>query len=356
MEEPIMDNETISIVLPTYNVREFIPQCIDSLICQTYENLEIIIIDDGSTDGTGPLCDVLAQKDARIRVIHKENGGTHTGRNLGIKEATGQYIMFLDPDDWLDPETFRELMEKIREYDPDVIRFSYVREFPDHSALKENTFLPEDLCEGEDCKKICRQTLGLVGQELRHPENMNYLSSACFAVYKKSVIEENGLEFFNIHEIATFSDGFFNIRFLQKANRFLYVDKPYYHYRKFSSGAATTRYREEFLARQMRLFQMLQTIAQEEGSEEFRKAFHSRVIFSTMEICLNALKGKRTFRQQYREMKQVLRNPLHREAFQSLDTGVLPMKWKVYYSLAKTGMVFPVFLMTKAIRFIQRKG
>ena len=351
-----MDNIRISIVLPTYNVRDFIAQCIDSLIGQTYENIEILIIDDGSTDGTGALCDTLAQKDARIRVIHKENGGTHTGRNLGIREATGQYIMFLDPDDWLDTDAFRELVEKINECDPDVIRFSYVREFPDHSALKENTFLPEELCEGEACKTICRQTMGLVGQEMAHPENMNYLASACFSLYKKAVIDANELEFFNIHEIATFSDGLFNIRFLQKAERFLYVDKPYYHYRKFSTGAATAKYRENFLSRQLHLFQMLKAIAETENSPAFFQAFNNRVIFSTLEICLNALKGKRTFRQQYSEMKQVLRSPLHREAFRSLDTGVLPMKWKVYYSLAKTGMVLPVFLMTKAIRFIQRKG
>ena len=237
----------ISVVLPTYNVKEYITQCVHSLIHQTYGELEILIVDDGSTDGTGALCDTLALEDSRIRVFHKENGGTHTARNMGIREAKGEYIMFLDPDDWLDEHTFQELVSRIRQDDLDVIRFSYVREFPTHSAEKKNTFLPETLCQGEDCRRICRQTLGLVGQELAHPENMNFLASACFSLYRKSIIDDNGLELYNIREIATFSDGLFNIRFLQKANRFLYVDIPFYHYRRgsdfqlpreFSSAAA----------------------------------------------------------------------------------------------------------------------
>lgn len=345
----------ISVVLPTYNVKEYITQCVHSLVHQTYRELEILIVDDGSTDGTGALCDTLALEDSRIRVFHKENGGTHTARNMGIREAKGEYIMFLDPDDWLDENTFQELVSRIRQDDLDVIRFGYVREFPTHSAGKENTFLPETLCQGEECRRICRQTLGLVGRELAHPENMNFLASACFSLYRKSIIDENGLELYNIREIATFSDGLFNIRFLQKANRFLYVDIPFYHYRKFAAGAATSNYRENFLQRQLILFGMLRKISEEENGE-FTEAYNNRVIFSTMEICLNALKSDKGFRQKYGEVKAVLKSPVHRAAYKNIRLRPMPMKWKVYYFLVKTRLSLPVYWMTKAIRFIQRKG
>lgn len=351
-----MDNILISIVLPTYNVKDYIEACIGSLTEQTYENLEILIVDDGSTDGTGALCDELSESDARIRVFHKENGGTHTARNMGIREARGQYIMFLDPDDWLDTDTFQKLIAKIRECDPDAVRFGYVREFPTHSIRKDNTFLPETLCQGEACKRVCRQTLGLIGQELAHPENMNYLASACFCLYKKSIIDKNGLTFYNIREIATFSDGLFNIRFLQKAERFLYVDEPFYHYRKFSSGAATSNYRTDFLHKQMILFGILKSIAEEENSKEFSEAYRNRVAFSTMEMCLNALKSDQKAGKQYQEIKQVLKNPEHKAAYKDFALKLLPLKWKVYYFLAKAGWTLPVFLMTKVMRFIQRKG
>lgn len=346
----------ISIVLPTYNVKEYIRQCVHSLTQQTYREIEILIVDDGSTDGTGALCDALAQEDSRIRVFHKENGGTHTARNLGIREAKGQYIMFLDPDDWLDEHTFEKLALQIAEHNLDVIRFGYVREFPTHSARKENTFLPETLCQGEDCRNVCRQTMGLVGSELAHPENMNFLASACFCLYRKSIIDENGLELYNIREIATFSDGLFNIRFLQKANRFLYVDIPFYHYRKFAAGAATSNYRENFLQRQLILFNMLHKIAEEENSQVFLEAYFNRVIFSTLEICLNALKSNANFRHQYKEVRAVLNSQVHQAAYKHMNLRPMPLKWKIYYFLVKTGLTWPVFLMTKVIRFIQRKG
>ncbi len=346
----------ISVVLPTYNVKDYIGQCVDSLINQTYEDIEILIVDDGSTDGTGDLCDALAKKDNRIRVFHKENGGTHTARNLGIREAKGQYIMFLDPDDWLDLDTFEQLTARIKENDLDVVRFGYVREFPDHTARKDNTFLPETVCRGDECRTVCRQTLGLVGGELAHPENMNFLASACFCLYKKAIIDAHSLELYNIREIATFSDGLFNIRFLQKADSFLYVDKPFYHYRKFSAGAATSNYRQDFLRRQLILFEKLRKIAEEENTEDFLEAYHNRVIFSTMEICLNAFKSDKKFWEKYNEVREVLNSDIHKEAYKAMNLRPMPFKWKVYYFLVKTRLTLPVFLMTKVIRFIQRKG
>ena len=98
----------ISVVLPIYNVQNYLEQCVQSLIEQTYKDIEILLVDDGSTDKSGEICDKLATKDDRITVFHKENGGTHTARNLGIQKASGEYVMFLDPDDWLDTDTFEK--------------------------------------------------------------------------------------------------------------------------------------------------------------------------------------------------------------------------------------------------------
>lgn len=346
----------ISIVLPTYNVKNYIRQCVDSLIQQTYQEIEILIVNDGSTDGTAELCDDIAQQDSRIRVFHKENGGTHTARNMGIREAKGDYIMFLDPDDWLDTDTFEKLAKNIQENDLDVVRFGYVREFPDRSLPKENTFLPETVCQSADCRKICRQTLGLIGNELAHPENMNFLASACFSLYRKSILDEYKLEFYNIHQIATFSDGLFNIQFLQKADRFLYVNEPFYHYRKFAAGAATSKHRPDFLERQLVLFEMLKAIAENEESEAFMQAYHNRVIFSTMEICLNALKSDKSFLNQHKEIKEVLHSQIHKEAYKHMQLQAMPMRWRLYYLLVKTRLPVLVHLMTKVIRFIQRRG
>lgn len=346
----------ISVILPTYNVKDYIEECVGSLIGQTYKDVEILIVNDGSTDGTAELCDEIARQDSRIRVFHKENGGTHTARNMGIREAKGDYIMFLDPDDWLDTDTFSQLVPLLEEHQLDVVRFGYVREFGNHSALKPNTFLPEDVCIGEDCRKICRQTIGLIGEELVHPENMNFLASACFCLYRRSVITENRLELPNIHEIATFSDGLFNIRFLRKAKRFLYVDKPFYHYRKTNTASASVNYRKDFLERQLHLLEMIRQIAEDEKDAAFIEAYRSRVIYNTLELCLNALVGTRSEKEKYAEVRQILNSPEHRRCFKKVNLGGYPLVWRVYFLFAKLHWTIPVFVMTKIIQFIQKRG
>ena len=136
----------------------------------------------------------------------------------------------------------------------------------------------------------------------------------------------------------------------------MYMDEPFYHYRKFAAGAATSNYREDFLKRQLILFDMLRKIAEEEKCEEFMEAYYNRVIFSTMEICLNALKSHKGFREKYGEVKAVLKSPMHREAYGHIKLRPMPIKWKAYYVLVKTRLSLPVYWMTKVIRFIQRKG
>ena len=90
----------ISIIVPVYNVEKYLEQCLDSIIGQTYKNLEIILVDDGSTDSSGAICDRYAEQDKRIRVIHRENGGVCAARNTALEAVTGDYIGFVDPDDW----------------------------------------------------------------------------------------------------------------------------------------------------------------------------------------------------------------------------------------------------------------
>lgn len=106
----------ISIIVPVYNVMEYLPRCVDSLRQQTYENLEILLVDDGSTDGSGALCDRLAGEDDRIRVFHKENGGSSSARNLGMMHAGGAYFGFVDSDDYVDKEMYELLYEAIEKY------------------------------------------------------------------------------------------------------------------------------------------------------------------------------------------------------------------------------------------------
>ena len=165
----------ITVIVPVYNILEYLPRCVHSITAQTYRNLEIILVDDGSTDGTGELCDRLGGEDERIRVFHKENGGSSSARNLALKHASGEYVGFVDSDDYIGPQMYERLLQAIREYDVAVSqigrdeideqgnRLPNICEPPDEPEVWESRdFLRELLMHRGDCSfctKLIRREL-----------------------------------------------------------------------------------------------------------------------------------------------------------------------------------------------------
>ena len=114
----------ISVIIPVFNVKKYLPHCLESVCTQTHQNLEIVLVDDGSTDGSGHICDEWGEREARIRVIHKANGGVSSARNEGLEAATGEFIGFVDSDDWIEPEMYEKLLAAIN--DADMVCCGYV--------------------------------------------------------------------------------------------------------------------------------------------------------------------------------------------------------------------------------------
>lgn len=117
-------NILLSIIVPIYNIEDCLERCVESIRNQTFRNLEILLVDDGSTDNTGALCDALGERDQRIRVFHKENGGSSSARNLGIREARGEWLGFVDSDDWIDADMYERLLETALAFGVDVVQAS----------------------------------------------------------------------------------------------------------------------------------------------------------------------------------------------------------------------------------------
>lgn len=116
----------ISVIVPIFNVEQYLSQCIDSIINQTYRNLEIILVDDGSSDSCGAICDEYARQDGRIKVIHKENGGVSSARNAGLDAVRGEYIGFVDPGDWIVPDMYEYMYQKLCGYKADIVTCGYI--------------------------------------------------------------------------------------------------------------------------------------------------------------------------------------------------------------------------------------
>ena len=172
--------DKISIIVPVYKVEKYLDKCVESIVNQTYKNLEIILVDDGSPDNCPKMCDEWAKKDERIKVIHKENGGVSSARNLGIDEATGEYVCFVDSDDWVEPNYAETLLVRLKEDKTDCVVCNLTR-----FGYKNTTFF-----EIEDAvvpfKTFNSQQKNLGREIFTMPWNK---------IYKTSVLKENNVRF-----------------------------------------------------------------------------------------------------------------------------------------------------------------
>ncbi len=138
-----MDKKLISIIVPVYNIEEYLPRCIESILNQTYTNLELILVNDGSTDNSGRICDEYATKDQRVFVIHKKNGGSSSARNAGIKEAKGEYLGFVDSDDYIENTMYEKMVNAVKDTGANIIQVA-------RDEIDENGNLMQDVCKMPD--------------------------------------------------------------------------------------------------------------------------------------------------------------------------------------------------------------
>lgn len=147
------NNELISVVVPVYKVEAYLHRCVDSILAQTYKHLEVILVDDGSPDSCGEICDSYLEKDSRIKVIHQKNGGLSAARNAGLEIASGQYILFIDSDDWIKPELCENVLKEAVLHDADIVVFGYSIIDEMHQILSDQVVKERRLLSGVNAVK-----------------------------------------------------------------------------------------------------------------------------------------------------------------------------------------------------------
>ena len=139
-----MNKPRISVIVPVYNIEEYLPRCIESVLQQTYQDIQLILVDDGSTDESGNICDEYAKKDSRIMVLHKENGGSSSARNAGIEVAEGDFLGFVDSDDYVEPDMYEKMLTAIDKYGCNIVQVARDEINPDGSKRDDICDMPED--------------------------------------------------------------------------------------------------------------------------------------------------------------------------------------------------------------------
>lgn len=214
----------ISIIVPVYNVEKYIKQCVDSIIAQTYKNIEIILVDDGSPDNCPEICDAYAKSDSRVKVVHKKNGGIMSARQAGLKAALGEYIGFVDGDDWIEPDMYAHFADAIDTYQPDMALCEFYFSYPEEEGLSSQQ-MSKPFFLKEDMKREIYPTM--LFKDKFYSFGVN---PCCWSkVFKKELLER---VLYNITtSIKIGEDAAFVYPCLLKAENVAYLDRFLYHYR-----------------------------------------------------------------------------------------------------------------------------
>lgn len=233
----------ITVIIPVYNVEQYLERCVDSVLQQTMQNLQIILVDDGSPDRSPLICDRYTSSESRVQVIHKENGGLASARNAGLKVSEGKYIFFLDSDDWLEPDGLELLLNTAEQYQVDFVRYRAFRTgwpgLPQDAPCRVEQI--RELEEGYyDRERIINDVFPrlLATEQL----TMGAVVGAWGSLYRRDFLQRNHL-FFS-EEVKFSEDQIFSARVVLAANSFYFIDRPgVYHY-FYNAGSISKSFRE----------------------------------------------------------------------------------------------------------------
>lgn len=308
----------ISIVVPIYNVEVFLPRCIDSLKNQTHHNIEIILVDDESPDRCGEIAEEYAAKDDRIKVIHQKNKWLGGARNSGLKIATGEYVLFVDSDDYIHEETCEKLLSYVNKMQVDLLLFDFynVDQEGKVSSVKSIDIQAEKIFRGKEV------------QELLYPFiiSTHTVNSACMKIYKRSVLIDNEIYF---DEIIRYAEDYeFCLRLFPVIQSFAYVNKPFYYYiqndnsimhmydpRMVEKFVTLYHFRERFLKRE--------NIASSENEKKSAELLISMLVKTLNRYLGDVYSG--TKREKYSQIKNMVEMPEIQEALLRIDVSKMNM-------------------------------
>ena len=290
--------DVISIIVPIYNIEKYLARSIESLIGQTYPHLEIILVNDGSKDQSLSICQEYAKKDKRIVIIDKVNEGVSIARNTGIEAATGKYIGFIDPDDWVEPDMYEKLYNQLKKWDAPVSLCNYFKDSKKRSSPKTFAFKDEVLRGEEVTQKLVNN---MVGMPDLMPTNVVIMGCVWRGLFKKEFLDAHELRF--SPGLTIMEDLVFMVQTLLKCECVAIEQGAYYHYVQNPSSALHT-YNKRLWEDQIKVYHLLEQTFIEMGIEE---EMQSRLDFRYIGMVLSAIKNE-TYMKKNSDLKDTVAN------------------------------------------------
>lgn len=350
-----MENKKVSIIIPIYNSEKYLKQCLDSIINQTYKNLEILCVNDGSTDDSEKIINNYQIVDDRIILLNKLNGGQSSARNYAYQYVTGDYVMFIDSDDWIDSDMIEEMLSEALAENADSVMCSYVREYEKKSLVTE-VFDVDRFClkDEEVISKFYRRLYGPIDEELKHPEKCDAPIAAWMQLFSRELALSS--KFFDIKEIGTFEDGLYQISIYDKCKSFVYLNKPFYHYRKTNTDSSTSVYRADLFEKWNNLYDLLENLIKKNKLDEiYFEALRNRIALGVLQLCINETVSLKAFKEKKKKIKLILNDQRYSFSLNKLELTKMIFKWRVFFSFAKHKRINSLLLMSKLIVFLKGK-
>lgn len=333
----------ISIIVPVYNCEKYISKLVDSINNQTYQNFELFLIDDGSTDNTSLVLQKLKSSNERIKVIFKKNSGVSDTRNYGLKIANGKYIIFLDADDYVEKNYLEDMMNIMNKYKPELIIQGYYSETDTLKNYKLDTI---------SMKEKYYNNKASIKEDLVEMWDRHLLYNIWNKVYVKKIIDDNNIKF---PEYNWGEDIEFNRLYLLNINTAYNTSNCYYHYIRERNGAVTNKYQTNlFEIRKKEFYEFNEYFEKWNISKNNYYEFSCRRYIERILGCIeNTYSSDSNFKNRYQLIKSIINDPLTRETIQYIKPR--SKKIKIMIIPIRLKLILTTMLMGKIINIIKSK-
>lgn len=306
--------QKISIIIPVYNVEKHLSRCIESILKQTFRNIEIILIDDGSSDKCPQICDLYAKRDPRIKVLHKENAGAGIARNSGIELATGKFISFVDSDDYIAPNMFEKLYNEIEHKDVDAVFCNYYEVFDTGQRIKKLDIKNNHIIKNEEINTFYYSIISF------------FRPVVWRALFKADILLKYDLKFVSEREVLS-EDKFFLLDYLKFCNSLAFItDCLYYYY--INTNSLIHRYNPSQFNLLIKAYYKLLDYNQ---TEKWEYLVNMQFIeYSKTEIKKLCLSKNKYIKKRHL-LKEILNMPILKKSFKKILKHPLPIKKKIFY-------------------------
>lgn len=345
-----MQSFAVSVIVPVYNVEKYIDTCVQSILNQTMNNIEVILVDDGSKDSSSARCDYYSLHDKRIRVVHKENAGLGYARNSGLQIATGKYIVFVDGDDYIESNHIEKMFNYIETTGADVTIGGHTKVDNNGGRIVEkNPLAGNTYCDDEIRNKVIPMMCGQLEKDDRIE------MSSCMTIYRRIIIEEAGIRFPSERELIS-EDLIFNMNVLSKARVVSIVDSVGYYYR-YNPTSLTHRYLPDRFQKQKQLYKVVEDKTKELG---IYSICHQRNMDTFIGWARGHIKAEQAawrkigFKKSLENVKRICNDDILQDALIEFDSRYLSRRSKLVNELIRRRSAVLLWCFSGFMRAIKR--